>query len=185
MIKILAISGSLRRCSLNTAFLQAALHIAPSATDIRIYEGLGNLPLFNPDLEGFEPASVLNFRAQLRAAQGILIASPEYAHGITGVLKNALDWIVGSGEFVGKPVCLINTSARSIHAYEALKEVLQTMDAQICREAFRVIGLPYGINKEGILENSAIINELQSALTAFASYCQDYTKNNLKNRMSP
>ncbi len=113
MIKILAIAGSLRKCSLNTALLHAATHIAPPGMKIQLCEGLGNIPLFNPDLGNFESQSVLTFRNELKATKGILIASPEYAHGITGVLKNALDWVVGSGEFVEKPVCLINTSARS------------------------------------------------------------------------
>src|ERR1700730_7815224 len=110
MIRILAISGSLRQRSLNTALIRSAVHLTPQGMEIDVYEGIGNLPLFNPDLEGVEPSVVLDFRAQLKQSSGVLISSPEYAHGITGVLKNALDWVVGSGEFVEKPVCLINTS---------------------------------------------------------------------------
>lgn len=169
MIKILAISGSLRQRSLNTALLRAAIDVAPLGIEIQLYERLGDIPLFNPDLEGFEPSSVLNFRTELKTAHGILIASPEYAHGITGVLKNALDWVVGSGEFVGKAVCLINTSSRSTHAYESLKEILKTMDAKISNKASRVIGLPYGITKEGILEHSNIKGQLYSTLASFAN----------------
>src|SRR5690348_328025 len=100
MLQILAISGSLRKASSNTALLRAAAALAPVDVKISLCKSLGDLPHFNPDLEGVEPASVLEFRSQLLEADGVLIASPEYMHGITGVMKNALDWIAGSGEFV-------------------------------------------------------------------------------------
>ena len=113
MIRLLAISGSLRKFSSNTALLRAAAILAPQDVEISVYGDLGILPHFNPDLEGFEPQSVLDFRSQLQMADGVLIASPEYAHGITGVIKNAFDWVVGSGEFVHKPVALLNASSRA------------------------------------------------------------------------
>src|ERR1700722_12969411 len=131
MIKILAISRSLRRLSSNTALLQAAVDLAPPGVEIYVYPGISVLPLFNPDLEGFEPPSVIDFRSRLRASDGVLIASPEYAHGITGAMKNALDWVVGGGEFVNKPVALLNASIRAVHAQESLMEVLKTMDAHL------------------------------------------------------
>lgn len=167
MNRVLAISGSLRQRSLNTALIRSAVHLTPQGMEIAIYEGIGNLPLFNPDLEGVEPSVVLDFRAQLKRSSGVLISSPEYAHGITGVLKNALDWVVKSGEFVGKPVCLINTSSRSTIAYESLKEILKTMDAKIVSDASIVIGLPHSITKEEILEDANIREQLSWALTAF------------------
>ncbi len=70
----------------------------------RLYDGLGDLPYFNPDIEASNPPSVMDFRTQLQKAEGVLISSPEYAHGVPGVLKNALDWVFGSGEFVRKGV---------------------------------------------------------------------------------
>lgn len=166
MIRILAISGSLRKISLNTAILKAAIHLAPPGIEMCLYEGLGNLPLFNPDLEGFEPSTVLDFRAELRAAHGVLIASPEYAHGITGVLKNALDWVVGSGGFVGKPVVLLNTSSRATHAQESLKEILKTMDAKIALDAPSLIPLPYSINAAGIIAHPELSNRLCVAINS-------------------
>lgn len=169
MARILAISGSLRQVSLNTALLRAAAHLSPPDLEICLYEGLGTLPLFNPDLEGFEPPSVLNFRSELHRAHGVLIASPEYAHGITGVLKNGLDWVVGSGEFVGKPVALFNTSSRATLAQESLKEILKTMDAQIVVEASRTLPLPYSINAAGIVAHPELSNRLCSAINAFAA----------------
>src|SRR6266496_3093591 len=118
MTRILAISGSLRRFSSNTTLLEAAARLAPPGVEITLYDGLAELPHFNPDLEGSEPATVVNFRARIKGSDGVLISSPEYAHGVPGALKNALDWIVGSLEFPGKPVALINISPRStfVHA---------------------------------------------------------------------
>jgi chromate reductase, NAD(P)H dehydrogenase (quinone) len=167
MIRIVAISGSLRKHSLNTALLQAAIQLAPLDMEIQIYKKLAHLPLFNPDLEESPPSAVLDFRSHLQIAQGIVIASPEYIHGITGALKNALDWIAGSGELVGKMVCLINTSSRATHAYQSLEEILRTMDAKIVPNASKVIGLPYGIDKDGILGNPQLSNQLREALALF------------------
>lgn len=139
MIKILAISGSLRRTSINTKLLEAiALSVPQGSTanrSVKVSQVLGALPLFNPDIEENAPTSVHTFKAQLAWADGVIIASPEYAHGITGVMKNALDWIVGSGDMVEKPIAVLNAAPRSSIAYEALKEVLRTIDAHIVPEA--------------------------------------------------
>jgi len=88
MTRILAISGSLRSRSSNTFLLEAAALLAPEGVEITVYRGLGNLPHFNPDLEGLESAAALQYRRQLQEADGVLISSPEYAHGVTGVMKN-------------------------------------------------------------------------------------------------
>jgi len=113
-MKILAISGSLRAASHNTAVLVAAMRLAPANVTVELFEGIGELPFFNSDLEtsGHLPESVSVFRQAIGAADGVLISSPEYARGVSGVMKNALDWLVGSSEFPGKPVALINTSPR-------------------------------------------------------------------------
>ncbi|MGZ5077900.1 MAG: NADPH-dependent FMN reductase, partial [Methylobacter sp.] len=87
----LAISGSLRAASLNSALLRAVVALAPSAVCVELYTGLGNLPLFNPDLEIAGSPAATDFYAHLVEAAGVIIASPEYAHGVTGVMKNALD----------------------------------------------------------------------------------------------
>src|SRR6187455_908910 len=120
MIKIFAISGSLRSQSSNTNVLRAVTLLASEGVSISLYEGLGNLPHFNPDLEGKEGLAVLDFRRRLQESDAVLISSPEYAHGVPGVLKNALDWLVGGEEFVYKPVALFNASPRSNHAQASL-----------------------------------------------------------------
>ena len=98
--------------------------------------GLETIPAFNPDLDvepGLEP--VERFRAHLREAEAVLFSTPEYAHGVPGSLKNALDWVVGSGELSGKPVALANASARGEYAQASLREILKTMDARVVVEA--------------------------------------------------
>lgn len=97
-------SGSLRAASIHTALLNAAAHTAPAGVEMMVFGGLDDPPHFNPDIEGQETESVASFRAALNAADAVLIACPEDAHGLPGAFKNALDWVVGSGELSGKRV---------------------------------------------------------------------------------
>lgn len=135
---LLAISGSLRRGSKNASVLQALAHLAQTsapAVSVTFDGWLGQLPLFNPDLDdldaGVAPAPVLAFRELLAAHDAIIISSPEYAHGVAGAMKNALDWVVGSGELSQKAVLVVNASPSSFHAHRALLETLRTMDARV------------------------------------------------------
>ena len=98
---------------------------------ITLWDGLADLPAFNPDAEGAEPASVLDFRRRLTEADGTLISTPEYAHGVPGALKNALDWVVTSGELVDKPVALLNASLVAKHAQASLAETITVMSARL------------------------------------------------------
>ena len=172
---VLALSGSLRGASLNTAMLVMASRYAPSELVVKIFAGMGGLPLFNPDLESREPPQVAQLRTGIADADALLIASPEYAHGISGVLKNALDWMVASGVLMGKPVVLWNASPRASHAIAALRETLTVMAAQLIGEA----GLELLIQPDGLckpLTNSdeaamrrslrAIMTELRKATCA-------------------
>ncbi len=130
-LKIAAISGSLRAGSSNTAALRAAARLAPHGIEVALFEGIAALPFFNPDLDrDTVPAPVEAMRRLVGNVDGLLISSPEYARGVAGVLKNALDWLVGSHEFPGKPVALINTSPRATHALAALTLTLETMSAR-------------------------------------------------------
>jgi chromate reductase, NAD(P)H dehydrogenase (quinone) len=131
-MKIIAICGSLRAQSSNLALLRAAATIA---AEVEIYEGLANLPHFNPDddVEGVTPPpAVAELRTTLADADGILISSPEYAHGVPGSLKNALDWLVSDGALVDKPVALINASpVGGEFARDSLVETLRTMNWRV------------------------------------------------------
>src|SRR6266700_3467229 len=169
-MKILAISGSLRSGSSNTAVLRAAARLAPAGVDIALFEGIADLPFFNPDLDGDQlPVPVAAFRALIGAADGILISSPEYARGVAGVLKNALDWLVASFEFPNKPVALINTSPRATHALAALTLTLETMSAQLVRDAFVTLPLLGAAHDEmSIVSNEALAGPLRDAIARFA-----------------
>ncbi|WP_417924772.1 NADPH-dependent FMN reductase [Collimonas fungivorans] len=134
-MKFLAISGSLRAASHNSALLRAMARLAPAGASVTLYRGLGDLPLFNPDIEASDPAPVADLRSRIVAADALLIASPEYAHGITGAMKNALDWMVGCEAFVLKPVALLNASPRAVHAQASLREIVTMMSAQIVEAA--------------------------------------------------
>jgi chromate reductase, NAD(P)H dehydrogenase (quinone) len=172
-MKLLAISGSLRSTSLNTALLHAVMQLVPQNIEITLYGGLGELPYFNPDLEDEVLSAVADYRTLLQDSDGVLISSPEYAHGIPGVLKNALDWAVGSGEFVKKPVAILNGSPRATYAQASLIEILTTMDAHIVEEAS--ITLPLlgsGLDQVSIAAHCEFAGALQSAMAAFADEIQ-------------
>jgi len=130
-VRVLALSGSLRAASINTAFCRAAARLAPPGTQVIVEGGVSELPLFNPDLEASLPAAVRRFHEAVASADALLIASPEYAHGVSGVLKNALDWLVSIEGVVGKPVAMINTSPRAHHAQDSLAEILRTMSLNL------------------------------------------------------
>ena len=169
-MKILAISGSLRAASINTAILQAAKRLAPSDAEIVLYRDLAGLPAFNPDDDRDPPpAPAATLRAAVGAAEGLVFACPEYAHGLPGALKNALDWLVGSTEFPGKPVMLINAAPRAFHAQASLREVLSTMSAQLVADAFVTISAPRDANAEALLAAPAIAGPLQAGLERFAA----------------
>ena len=166
--RILAISGSLRRSSSNTALLGAAVRLAPRGVKITLYDGLAELPHFNPDLEGSEPPAVLDFRAQIAISDGVLISSPEYAHGVPGALKNALDWIVGSGELVNKPVALLSASPRATHAQASLLETIRVMSADVIEKAFVTIPLlGKNLDEFGIAADPELSRLLLRAITEF------------------
>ena len=170
MIQILGISGSLREKSSNTTLLRAAAKLASaSGISINVYSGLGELPHFNPDLEGTEPSSVIKFRQELQMCDGVLISSPEYAHGVPGVLKNALDWIVGSGELVDKPVALLNASPRSTYAQASLRETITVMSARLIEEASVTVPLlGKNLNETDIVSDQDMSNLVRMSLAAFA-----------------
>jgi NAD(P)H-dependent FMN reductase len=170
-MKIIAISGSLRTGSSNTAVLRAAARLAPSGVDIELFDGIADLPFFNPDHDGDQvPAAVAAMRALIGSADGLLISSPEYARGVAGVMKNALDWLVGSLEFPGKPIALINTSPRATHALAALTLTLETMSAHLVSGASLTLPLlGTAIDEDSIVANNDLAEPLRGAIARFAA----------------
>ena len=168
-MRILGISGSLRAVSSNTRALQAAQLLAPEGMEVVLYSDLGALPHFNPDLDAEPlPALIQALRLEIGRCDGVLICSPEYAHGIVGSLKNALDWLVSSLEFPDTPVAMINTSPRTSHANAQLLEILTTMSARVIEEAS--ITLPLlgrQLDADAIAEDDVLADKLGGALRAF------------------
>lgn len=169
-MRILAISGSLRKGSYNSALLRAVMGEAPEGVEVILAPSLDRLPFFNPDLD--DPASpraaVGEWREALEAADALLIASPEYAHAMSGVLKNALDWVVGSGELVGKPVAVLNASPTHLgadKAHASLKYTIALLSANLVEEAsMRVDAVNKKIDVQGRVTDTETLRLLRCSL---------------------
>lgn len=171
MKHFLAISGSLRRVSTNAALLRVIAANAPDGIDVALYDGMGDLPIFNPDREGEEtPQVVRDLGEKVRQADGLIIACPEYAHGIPGGLKNLLDWLVSRDEIPNKPAMLLRASSRNDISHAALQEVLRTMSVALMPE----VGVSVHLISRTPAEIEAMFSqperraELQGALVRFA-----------------
>ena len=167
-IKLLALSGSLRKMSYNSSVLDAFVNVTVPGIELEIFKGLNLLPLFNPDLEDQAISAVESLKQAVGRADGLLIASPEYAHGISAVMKNALEWLVSGSEFINIPIALINTSPRASHAQVALREVLNTMSGLVVESAcVSVPLLSTKFTSVTMLEDHDIRETLLNSLTEF------------------
>jgi chromate reductase, NAD(P)H dehydrogenase (quinone) len=171
-VKVLAICGSLRSDSSNAALLRAARALAPPGMEIVAYDGLGDLPHFNPDLDGEgqpAPPAVARLRSLISDSEGLVISSPEYAHGVPGSLKNALDWLVSYPDFAGKPVLLLNASAAGGEwAQRSLVETLTTMSARVASCSLRAPFLRRKLDARGTLSDRDAERVLAATLASFA-----------------
>ncbi|WP_405132671.1 NAD(P)H-dependent oxidoreductase [Nocardia sp. NBC_01388] len=116
--RLLALVGSLRAASINRRLAEAAAQTAPEGVEITLYEGLGDIPFYNEDLdvEGRVPAAAAALRAAVAAADGLLLLTPEYNGTLPAVLKNAIDWAsrpYGAGALKGKPTAVVSASISS------------------------------------------------------------------------
>jgi chromate reductase len=136
-MRILTVCGSLQAHSSNLALLDAAERAAPAAVNVTRFDGMRDLPHFNPDLEAdgaAPPAPVLAWRQALAENDGVLIASPEYGHSLPGVLKNAIDWAIFSGELEFKVIaitCAVPIATRGRMGLQALRQTLNAVSAVI------------------------------------------------------
>jgi chromate reductase, NAD(P)H dehydrogenase (quinone) len=171
-LRFLGICGSLRAGSLNGLLLRAAVRLAPPEIAVVLYRDIGTLPLFNADLESSHPPAVVRLREQIVSADALVIASPEYAHGVSGVIKNALDWMVGNESFVDKPVALFNTAPRATLAQAALVETLTTMSARVIPKASATVPLlGSGLHEDAIVQHPLIAPAIVTALRALSDAC--------------
>ncbi|WP_206424301.1 NADPH-dependent FMN reductase [Cohnella candidum] len=170
---ILGLSGSLRKQSSNTRLLSTIGAMLPAGTEFRIYQGLGSLPHFSPDLNDDESQAhetVREWREELRAANAIVICTPEYARGVPGSLKNALDWVVSTGEFMNLPTAVISASPHPDGGATALQSLIVTlkmMSATIPDEASLAvpfIGRMSG--PDGGVTDSNVLSSMRSLVQA-------------------
>jgi NAD(P)H-dependent FMN reductase len=168
VVRLLAVSGSLRSGSSNSALLQAAALLLADSAAVTFYDGLSTLPAFNPD-DDVEPPhdAVARWRRALTDAEGVLLSSPEYAHGVPGAVKNALDWVVGSGELMDKPIALLNPSPQSTFAHPQLAETLTVMSARVVPDASITVAIPRrGATAAELTADPAVSEPLRAALAA-------------------
>ncbi len=176
-MRVLAISGSLRKGSTNTAALEALARLAPEGVRVLVYQDLARIPPYSPDDDVEDcrkPEAVEALRAMVGACDAIVIAAPEYAHGVPGALKNALDWLVTSETFAGRNVVLINASPRAYHAQASLREILATMSARFLAEAFITLPLTgRTVTADEIAADPTWARRLRQVLDALAGAMQE------------
>lgn len=170
-MQILAISGSLRAGSTNSHLLRAAASLAPENMDFTFYDGLGELPHFSPELDGDNPpASVSHLRELLQAADGVLICTPEYAFGVPGSLKNALDWTVSTCAFSDKPVAAISASSTYMggdKAHASLLLTLTALGANILESGkLTIAAIQTKMNTDGEITDPTTLQALKSVVNA-------------------
>ena len=169
-MKILALCGSQRTQSMSGGLLRACRQLAPAGVEILLFKEHKRFPLFNPELAPL-PAGVQALHEAVDAADALLIASPEYAHGVTGTIKNTLDWLVGHPGFVGKPVAVLNPAWQSHHADESLKEILGMMSAELIRDAcVRIPVIGSGVAPDAIASSARFAPAIDAALRAMAQH---------------
>ncbi|MBR8744081.1 NADPH-dependent FMN reductase [Nocardiopsis sp. MG754419] len=165
---VLGICGSLRRGSYNAALLRLVSRVGPGLT-VAGGDLAGRLPLFNPDVEGDEhrwPDSVHAFRHLAARASGLVIATPEYAHGPAGVTKNAIDWLVGSGGLVGRPTLLMSASpgqAGGMRAHAPLMPTLTLLGAVLV-DCVVVSRAGSRVDAQGEYEDPAVVERMRLAV---------------------
>lgn len=172
-MRVLAIPGSISVKSSNAALLVAGGRLAPPGTELMLYEGLGGLPHFSPELDVEPvPPPVAALRAQIAAVDALAICSPEYAHGIPGSLKNGLDWLVSALEPIGKPVLLICASPSGApFAHAQLLEVLRTMMGSHLVDGGAHVFSRNKLDDHGDVTSPALVAALAAGFARLAEEC--------------
>lgn len=171
-LRILALCGSQRARSMSAGVLRACRDLAPAGVAVDLFEQHKDFPLFNPERTDLPPG-VRALQDAITAADALLIASPEYAHGVTATIKNTLDWVVDHAPFAGKPVAVLNPSYQSFHADEALRETLRTMSADLVLDAcLRIPVIGAGIDPGRIAENPRFATPIATAMRALVAHIE-------------
>jgi chromate reductase len=174
-MRILAVSGSLRESSYNTSLLRAALEAAPDGVELELWEGLGDLPLYDEDLESDAPESVRRLREDWAAADAILFATPEYNGSVPGGLKNAIDWASRprlEAALRNKTVAVVGASTGqfgALWAQQDLKRILGVAGARVVGTEIPVSRAHERFDNEGRLLDGEVFEQLRLHLTTLAS----------------
>lgn len=179
-MKIIGISGSLRRRSYNTALLRAAIHLVPPETSLEVH-GIEGIPLYNADLEAGEgiPGEVDRIKAAISASDGLLLVTPEYNNGIPGVFKNAIDWMSRPASdipavFGGRAVAVIGASPGgfgTILAQDAWLPVLRTLGMRAWWGGRLQVSKAHAVfDDAGELADDDVRERLQVFLDGFAAF---------------
>lgn len=170
-LAILAVSGSLQARSSNAALVRAAQHVVPAGLRLTVHPSLADVPLLNAELDpegGEAPGSVQALRAAFGAADGVLLATPEYGHSMPGLLKNALDWLVASGELSRMPVALLSGSPTLGGGIRAQLALVQTLLAQAATvpAMLTVPAIKSKLDDEGEVADPAVLRRIRETLVA-------------------
>ena len=177
-LRFLAVSGSLRATSSTAALVQAIVALAPEGVEIDRYDGLGTLPFFDPDLDldpndYRAPVAVLDLRSRIAAADGLIFCTPEYAFGMPGVLKNALDWVVSMGVIEAKPVAALAASPSNTggdRAHQGLLWVLAALNTRVLPQAsFPLPRIGQKLGPDGAITDPATVQQLRGVLAALVA----------------
>lgn len=162
---IFAIPGSLRAGSSNHNILLHLAGLAPSDIDFNIYNELHSIPPFDPGLDNdTPPAAVAGLRSNIDHADAVIICTPEYAFGVPGQLKNALDWLVSSGTLVDKPVVLITASSSGEYAHPSLLGTLGALSANVVEDACLLVPFIRSKMSDGKVVDEGLKRDLERSL---------------------
>ncbi|NLR80898.1 NADPH-dependent FMN reductase [Chitinophaga eiseniae] len=171
-IKVLAICGSTRQSSSNHNIIKAFTALSNDIFDVRLYEDLTHLPHFNPDEDitpDSAPAPVQDFRRQLEGADVVLISTPEYAIGVPGTLKNAIDWTVSSLHFSKKPVGLITAGTSGHKAHQSLLGTLLIIESRISEDTQVVVSsVRTKVNNQGVITDEVTLTAIRKLIQSLA-----------------
>ena len=166
--KIIAIPGSTRKNSANLSLINAINQLYSDQLEFKIFQGLTSIPHFNPDLDTDKPPeAVLAFREELHDADGILICTPEYAMGVPGTLKNAIDWTVSSMEFSDKPVALITASSAGHKAHLSMLETLKIIESDLSEDSQLLISFVKTKVKDNEIADIGTLEQVKKLMQSF------------------
>lgn len=170
----MAISGSTRERSTNLNLIYAIAELARDTLNVTVYKGLMSLPPFNPDNDGANAdEAVADLRSQLNDADGVLVCTPEYAMGVPGTLKNAIDWTVSSANFYHKPTALITASSAGDKGHASLLETLKVIGADITDETQLLIShVKLKVSNDSKITDDKTRLEIAALIEAFSHMIQ-------------